>query len=183
MTPTIEIADAIAAGVSEAIRKASEAIVRKQHKEGFWWADLTADTTLESDYILQELWNHPPVDGVWNPPTRDRIDRAVATILSRQLPDGGFNIYLQGPSEVSASVKAYFALKVAGVSSDEPRMLRLRDRILALGGVQAANSYVRINLSLFGLVPRAACPSIPPEIILPAGEVFFTRCLPGRGRS
>jgi squalene-hopene/tetraprenyl-beta-curcumene cyclase len=173
MTPTIEITNAIAAGVAEAIRKASEAIVLKQHKEGFWWADLTADTTLESDYILQELWNHSPVNGVWNPPTRERIDRAVTTILSRQLPDGGFNIYLQGPSEVSASVKAYFALKVAGVSPDESRMIRLRNRILELGGVQAANSYVRINLSLFGLVPRSACPSIPPEIILLPGNFLY----------
>lgn len=171
--PTVEITDAIAAGVLEAIRKASEAVVRKQHKEGFWWADLTADTTLESDYILQELWNYPPVGGVWNPPTRERIDRAVATIRARQLADGGFNIYLQGPSEVSASIKAYFALKVAGMPADEPRMVRLRDRILELGGVQAANSYVRINLSLFGLVPRAACPSIPPEIVLLPGNFLY----------
>ena len=50
----------------------------KQHRDGYWWADLTADTTLESDYILLELWRHPPVDGVWNPPARDRINRAVA---------------------------------------------------------------------------------------------------------
>ena len=92
MTPSIEITHTLATGVTEAIRKASEALLRKQHAEGFWWADLTADSTLESDYILQELWNHPPLDGVWNPPSRDRIGRAVASILSRQLPDGGFNI-------------------------------------------------------------------------------------------
>jgi len=55
-----------------------------QHRDGYWWADLTADTTLESDYILLELWWHPPVDGVWDPPTRDRIGRAVRSILARQ---------------------------------------------------------------------------------------------------
>jgi squalene-hopene/tetraprenyl-beta-curcumene cyclase len=127
---------------------------------------LRADTTLESDYIMGELWLHPPVNGVWEPPTRPRIDRAVASILSRQLKDGGFNIYLHGPSEVNASIKAYFALKVAGVPSDDSRMVRLRNRILELGGLQAANSYVRINLSLFDQFPREGCPSIPPEIIL-----------------
>src|SRR5664279_1228298 len=116
MTPSIESTQSLAVGVTEAIRKASEALLRKQQAEGFWWADLTADSTLESDYILQELWNHPPVNGIWNPPSRDRIDRAAASIFSRQLADGGFNIYLQGPSEISASVKAYFALKVAGQS-------------------------------------------------------------------
>jgi len=173
MTPTAEITDSISAGVSATIRKAAEAIVQNQHPDGFWCADLTADSTLESDYILQELWDHPPEHGVWNPPSRDRIDRAVAAIFARQLPDGGFNIYLQGPSEISASVKGYFALKVAGVPVDEPRMSRLRQRILELGGLQAANSYVRINLSLFGLVPRDACPSIPPEIILLPGNFIY----------
>ncbi len=82
------------------------------------------------------------------------------------MPDGGFNIYLKGPSEINASIKAYFALKVAGISPDDVRMVRLRGRIIELGGLQGANSYVRVNLSLFGLFPREACPSVPPEIIL-----------------
>ena len=153
-------------GAADAIRKAAQSLLSRQNGEGFWWADLTADTTLESDYILLQLWLHPPVDGVWNPPTRPMIERAVAAILARQLHDGGFNIYRKGPSEVSASIKAYFALKLAGVAASDPRMLRLRDRILELGGMQAANSYVQINLSLFDLFPREACPSIPPEMIL-----------------
>ena len=153
-------------GVGDVIRRAAASLINRQNREGFWWADLRADTTLESDYILMELWLHPPVDGVWNPPTRPKIERAVVAILARQLEDGGFNIYRKGPAEVNASIKAYFALKVAGVAASDPRMLRLRDRILELGGLQAANSYVRINLSLFNLFPREACPSIPPEIIL-----------------
>ena len=91
------------------------------------------------------------MDGVWNPPTRPKVDRAVNAILSRQLDDGGFNIYLHGPAEISASIKAYFALKIAGLSvfrlaDDAPP----RSKILELGGLQAANSYVRTNLSLFG---------------------------------
>src|SRR5947209_2032439 len=149
-----------------AIRRAAASLLRRQYPEGYWWADLTADTTLESDYILTQLWLHPPVNGVWDPPARPQIDRAVDAILARQLPDGGFNIYLQGPSEVSASIKAYVALKLAGVDVDDRPMRRLRERILALGGLQAANSYVRVNLSLFGLYPRENCPAIPPELIL-----------------
>jgi hypothetical protein len=94
------------------------------------------------------------LNGVWNPPTRPSIDKAVRSILARQLPDGGFNIYAEGPSEISATVKAYSALKLAGWPYDDPRMARLRERILALGGMQAANSYVKINLSLFDLYPR-----------------------------
>lgn len=173
MKSGIQVADALATGTAQALRRSSDYLLGLQRAEGFWWAELTADTTLESDYILLELWLHPPVGGVWNPPARARIDRAVASILARQLPDGGFNIYPQGPCDVSASVKAYFALKVAGVASDDSRMARLRDRILALGGMQAANSYVKINLSLFNLYPRNCCPSIPPEImLLPANFIY-----------
>jgi hypothetical protein len=107
---------------------------------------------------------------VWNPPDRGRIQRAAERILSRQLPDGGFNIYVKGPSEISASVKAYFALKLAGLPVDDPRMARLRERILALGGMQAANSYTKVNLSLFDLYPREGTPSIPPGDHAAAGQ-------------
>ena len=166
MKSSLHISESLNLAVAGAVSRASTWLLRRQTSEGFWWADLRADSTLESDYILMELWLHPPVNGVWNPPTRPRIDRAVAAILARQLADGGFNIYLHGPSEINASIKAYFALKVAGIDPDDHRMQRLRERILELGGLQAANSYVRVNLGLFGLFPRDACPAIPPEIIL-----------------
>ena len=166
MKPRLRREDSLNSAARDAIGKAACALLERQASQGFWWADLRADTTLESDYIMMELWLNPPVDGVWNPPTRTKIDRAVESIFARQLEDGGFNIYLKGPSEVSASIKAYFALKVAGISPSDPRMIRLRERILELGGLQAANSYVRTNLSLFDLFPRDACPCIPPEIVL-----------------
>jgi squalene-hopene/tetraprenyl-beta-curcumene cyclase len=137
-----------------------------QARDGHWCAELTADSTLESDFILFQLWLDPPKDGVWEPRTRSLIDKAGRSILARQLPDGGFNIYVKGPSEVSASVKAYVALRLAGLGKNDSRLVPLRERILALGGIQAANSYVKINLSLFNLYPREECPSIPPEVAL-----------------
>jgi squalene-hopene/tetraprenyl-beta-curcumene cyclase len=97
----------------------------------------------------------------------------VRSILERQLPDGGFNIYAGGPSEVSATVKAYCALKLAGVPTESPELSKARERILALGGLQAANSYVKINLSLFGLYPRKHVPSVPPEITMLPGNVLY----------
>lgn len=166
MKSSLQVSDSLYFTVADTIRKASSALLQRQSLEGYWCPDLKADTTLESDYIMLQLWLHPPVDGVWDPPTRPLVDKAVAAILARQLEDGGFNIYLHGPSEISASIKAYFALKLAGLPVADPRMKRLRDRILKMGGLQAANSYVRTNLSLFGLYPRNACPSIPPELIL-----------------
>ncbi|MEP6717012.1 MAG: squalene--hopene cyclase, partial [Terriglobia bacterium] len=161
------------AAARQSMGRAAEHLLSLQKTDGHWCALLTADTTLESDYILLQLWLHPPVEGVWNPPNRGRIDRAVDRILSRQLSDGGFNIYVQGPSEISASVKAYFALKLAGLSYDDSRLSRLRERILALGGLQAANSYTKVNLSLFDLFPRDGTPSIPPEILLLPGKLLY----------
>src|SRR5579864_3289079 len=102
-----------------ASRRAASYLAGYQQRDGHWCAELTADTTLESDYILFQLWLYPPTDGVWSPKTQSLIDKAARSILERQLPDGGFNIYVQGPSEVNASVKAYFALKLAGVEVDD----------------------------------------------------------------
>src|SRR4029077_18476044 len=122
---------------TETLRLAAQSLLSRQTSEGYWWADLTADTTLESDYILLQLWLHPPANGVWNPPTQALINKAVRSIFERQLPDGGFNIYPLGPTDISATVKAYFSLKVAGVAYNDPRLARARERILALGGIQA----------------------------------------------
>src|SRR3984893_5284043 len=166
MSAPLQIRTTLESAAQQAMRRAAEYLAGLQARDGHWCAELTADTTLESDYILFQLWLDPPKEGVWEPATRPLIDRAVRSILDRQLPDGGFNIYVKGPSEVSASVKAYFALKLAGLPVDDSRMTRLRDRILALGGIQAANSWVKVNLSLFDLYPRQYCPSIPPEVVL-----------------
>jgi squalene-hopene/tetraprenyl-beta-curcumene cyclase len=166
-TPSLQVSDSLSAAASQTVRRAVDFLLSLQHRDGYLWADLTGgDATLESDYILLELWKHPPVNGVWSPPTRPLIEKAVRSILNRQLPDGGFNIYHGGPSEISASIKAYTALKLAGLAYDDPNLSRLRERILALGGLQAANSYVKINLSLFGLFPREYTPAIAPEFML-----------------
>jgi len=158
---------------ANALSRAIEALAAQQAKEGFWCGELTADSTLESDYILLQLWLHQPSGAEWNPPSRPRIEKAARSILDRQLPDGGFNIYIDGPSEINATVKAYCALKLAGLAVDSEPLRRARARILELGGMQAANSYVKINLSLFGLYPRRHVPSVPPEIVMLPGNVLY----------
>ena len=137
-----------------------------QREDGFWCGELTADSTLESDWLLLLLWLYPPQGGVWNPPAREKVDRAVSRFLRGSCPMAASVSTPRGPSDVSASVKAYFALKLAGIPVDSEPMTRLRERILALGGIQAANSYVKINFSLFNLYPRDHVATVPPEIIL-----------------
>src|ERR1041384_2841704 len=125
MTPTLKSEDTLLESVARASRRAAECLLTMQHSDGYWNALLTADSTLESDYILLLLWMYPPVDGSWKLPPKEqaRLNRAVQSILARQLPDGGFNIYVKGPSEVSATVKAYFALKLSGMPVEDPRMI------------------------------------------------------------
>src|SRR5580692_7418115 len=129
MSAPLQIGSTLASAASEAARRAAAHVARLQKPEGEWCAELTADSTLESDYILFQLWLYPPINGKWDPKTRPQVDKAARSILRRQLRDGGFNIYIEGPSEINASVKAYFALKLAGLTADDSRMVRLRQRI------------------------------------------------------
>src|ERR1017187_7810268 len=156
-----------------AMARACEALFARQSPDGFWCGELTADTTLESDYILLQLWMHQPEGDVWDPPAKERIAKACTSILDRQLSDGGFNLYRGGPAELNATIKAYCALKLAGHSPDSEPLRRARRTILDLGGLQGANSFVKINLSLFGVYPRQHAPSVPPEIVLLPGNVLY----------
>lgn len=167
------ISKSIAGRIQKAIKMAENALLSLQEPEGYWCGDLTSDSTLESDYVLLQLWLHAPVGKRWNPPTANRVQRAASSILDQQLPDGGWNIYPGGPGEINATAKAYTALKLAGADAREPHMIRARDCVLRLGGVQMCNSYTKINLSLFGLYPRQYVPSVPPEIMLLPGNILY----------
>jgi squalene-hopene/tetraprenyl-beta-curcumene cyclase len=153
--------------VTASIEDATRYLLDCRRPEGFWAGELEADTTLESDYILLQLWLHQPdAGGRWNPPTLARVEKAARYILGKQTSTGGWNIYHEGPDNVSACVKAYFALKLVGLPGAGMALARARRRISELGGVEAANSYTKIYLSYFGLFDREKTPTIPPEVFL-----------------
>jgi len=116
------------------------------------------DSTLVSDMIAYHHWNRK-VNKEWQ-------RKAVNHIFSMQLSDGGWNIYYGGPSEVNATIKAYLALKLAGVPVTDPRMLRAREMALNLGGVPRMNTFSKLYLALIGLYPWEYVPTIPCEVIL-----------------
>src|SRR5207249_10982906 len=94
-------------------------------------------------------------------------------ILIRQLDDGGWNIYFGVPSEINASVKGYFALKLAGYSPDLPFMRKARENILRLGGIPRMNTFSKLYLALLGQFPWKYLPTIPVEmIVLPRWAPF-----------
>jgi squalene-hopene/tetraprenyl-beta-curcumene cyclase len=152
----------------------AEALQSRQNPKGYWCGDLTADSTLQSDYILLQMWLYPPAqDGSWDPPTLPKIRKAARAILEAQLEDGGWNIYHPGPAEINATVRAYAMLKMTGMDPADARMRKARDLILKLGGLQACNSYTKINYSFFNLFPRKYCPTIPPEIMIIPGNLLY----------
>jgi len=158
-------------GQSEAIEDAmrrSQAwlLGRQNQREGFWVAELEADTTLTSEYLMLRRFMEV-VD-----PERER--KAIRYLRAMQLPDGGWPIYYGGPAEISASVKAYFALKLAGVPAAEPCMVRAREAILGMGGVVAANVFTKITLALFDQYDWRGIPSMPPEIVLLPKRFYFS---------
>ena len=159
----------------QAVDAACDYLLNRQTSEGYWVGEAEGDTTLESDYVLLQLWLHQPDgDGKWNPPTRTLVDAACRRIADKQLEDGGWSIYPHGPANISASVKAYCALKLGGFSENGERLRRAAARIVDLGGIEAANSYTKLYLSYFSLYPRSEVPSIPPEIFLLPTEHRFS---------
>jgi len=158
----------------EAVERAGRYLIEQQSVEGYWLGELEADTTLESDYILFHLWMDPPPEtGVWRPRAADKVREAARYVRERQSGAGGWNLYPGGPDNLSATVKAYFALKVAGDGAEEPHMLAARRRILDLGGIEKTNSYTRIYLSFFGLFDREKIPALPPELILLPPQAYL----------
>src|SRR5438309_9045346 len=148
----------IDADIQSAIERAQENLLRQQRPDGHWCGELLVDSTLCSDYVLYMHW-------------LDEVDeelqaRCVRHILKRQLPDGGWNIYYGGASEINASVKAYFALKLAGYSPDLPFMREARSNILRLGGIPRMNTFSKLYLALLGQFPWKYLPTIPVEMIL-----------------
>src|SRR5450631_961854 len=151
--------DDIKARVAAAIDASRKYLLSLQHpEEGYWCGELGADTTLESDYIL--------LHRLLGTESRERTQKCANEILSHQNEDGGWPIFNGGPSNISASVKAYFALKMAGHSPEHPALSKARERILAMGGVTEVNTFTKIYLCFLGQYDYDAVPAIPPEITL-----------------
>jgi len=144
--------------IASAIARAQENLLRQQKPDGHWCGELIVDSTLCSDYILFMHWCGD-VDAQLQ-------RRCVRHILKRQLPDGGWNIYHGGPSEINASAKAYFALKLAGCSVDAPFMQEARANIIRRGGIPQMNTFSKLYLALLGQFPWKYLPAIPVEMVL-----------------
>lgn len=142
----------------QTIQRTTDWLLQQQHAPGYWVAELEGDTILESEYILLLAWLK-----------REHTEKArkcANYLLQKQMPEGGWNLYPGGPLEISASVKAYFALKLTGHDPASEPMQRARKAILAAGGVDRVNSFTRFYLAMLGQLDYRYCPAVPAELVL-----------------
>jgi squalene-hopene/tetraprenyl-beta-curcumene cyclase len=149
--------DAVTAS-GQASRHSSEALLRLQREDGHWAFELEADATIPAEYILLDHFL-----GTINQPLHERMANYLREI---QEDHGGWPLFHRGELNISASVKAYYALKCVGDDVNAPHMARAREAILKAGGAAASNVFTRIQMALFGAVPWTAVPVMPVEIML-----------------
>ncbi len=157
----------VAYRVETAIEEGCAWLGATQADDGHWAFELEADATIPSEYILL---NHFLGD------IDDEMEQRLARYLraKQDLRHGGWPLYHDGDLDISATVKAYYALKLVGDSPDAPHMAAAREAVLNAGGAERANVFTRITLALFGQAPWRAAPIMPPEVMMfPQWAPFF----------
>lgn len=144
--------------LNTAIARTRDYLLAQQDPAGFWCAELEGDTILESEYILLLAF--------LGQEQSERARQAARYIVDQQLPTGGWAIYPDGPVEISASVKAYWVLKITGHDPQAEYMQRACRAIRQAGGAEKVNSFTRYYMALLGAISYDQCPAVPPELIL-----------------
>jgi squalene-hopene/tetraprenyl-beta-curcumene cyclase len=145
-------------GLDGAIERARNALLSGQAPDGHWVGECQGEHSITAEYLL--------LCHLLDRVNRDKERKMVRFLRRVQRADGGFNLYEGGPTNLSATIKAYFALKMAGVPVDDEAMVRARERILELGGPTRANVFTKIQLALFGEYDWNGVPAMPVEIML-----------------
>jgi len=145
--------------LEKGITSAAAAMRDLQRDDGHWVFELEADDTIPSEYVLLRHHLGEPVDAT--------LEAKIAKyIRRRQGTHGGWALVQDGPFDMSASVKAYFALKMIGDSVDAAHMVRARQAILSRGGAINSNVFTRFTLAMYGVLTWKSVPLLPVEIML-----------------
>jgi squalene-hopene/tetraprenyl-beta-curcumene cyclase len=145
--------------IENAITAAKKALLALQRDDGHFVFELEADATIPAEYVLMRHYLAEPVDAA--------LEAKIANYLRRiQSENGGWPLFHDGASNISASVKAYYALKMIGAGTEEPYMKKARGWILSQGGASHANVFTRNLLALFGAIPWTGVPVMPVEIMV-----------------
>ena len=143
--------------VRKARHRATDALLALQTREGYWWAELESNVSITAEYLMLHCFL-----GL----ARDKFPGLVREILSQQLDNGGWSLWQGDGGELSTTVEAYQALKMAGLPATDPRLTKARQFILERGGALASRVFTRIYLALFGQVSWDGIPLLPVEFML-----------------
>ncbi len=153
--------DQVAASLDSAV----QCLLNKHHADGYWVGELQGDSILESEYIMLKFFLEQE-----NDPNLPLIANYLRSI---QQEDGGWSMFPGGNSDLSGTVKGYFALKLMGDDIQASHMRAARRVVAQLGGAEQCNSFSKFYLAALGQISYAACPSIPPEIVLLPKWIYF----------
>jgi squalene-hopene/tetraprenyl-beta-curcumene cyclase len=153
------VTDSRVPALEERIQSAARALLERQKPDGHWVFELEADATIPAEYVLMRHQLGEPVNA--------ELERKIAVYLRRiQGAHGGWPLFHEGDFDMSASVKAYFALKMIGDPIDADHMRRAREAIRARGGAARSNVFTRTLLALYGCICWRAVPMMPVEVML-----------------
>ena len=151
--------------LDKAIERTRDFFFREQLPDGYWWAELESNVTITAEYIM--LFHFlGMVD-------RLRERKMAHYLLSKQTEEGAWAVWFGGPGDLSTTVEAYFALKLAGYAADDPVMCKARDFILSKGGILKTRVFTKIFLALFGEFSWLGVPSMPIELMMLPDWAYF----------
>jgi squalene-hopene/tetraprenyl-beta-curcumene cyclase len=148
-----------------AIERSRDFFFREQLPAGYWWAELESNVTITAEYLM--LFHFlGMVD-------KERERKIANYLLSKQTEEGSWTIWYGGPGDLSTTIEAYFALKLAGYQADHPAMAKARAFVLANGGIIKSRVFTKIFLALFGEFAWFGVPSMPIELMLLPNWAYF----------
>ena len=144
--------------IAQACRRTQAYYVSEQQPDGYWWYELESNVTITAEYLM--FFHFVGMKD------EERDKKIARYILRQQRADGTWAIHYGGKGDLSATVEAYFALKLAGFPAEEPAMKKARQFILSQGGAERSRVFTKVFLALFGQIDWEAAPSVPVEIMI-----------------
>ncbi len=163
------IKHAIQSRLGDAVRRAQDYLFAQQNLEGYWWAELEANVTLTAEYVMLHrifIYSDPGNKRSNGKDREQQIQQMARYLLREQRAHGGWELFYDDGGELSTTIEAYFALKLAGHSPDESPMQQARRFILERGGLTRARVFTKLHLALFGAYPWEGIPTLPPWFML-----------------
>jgi squalene-hopene/tetraprenyl-beta-curcumene cyclase len=144
-----------------AMDRARRHLLGLQRTDGEWWGELEANATMTAQHVFTMSMLGLADDAMRR--------KAAAELLATQRDDGSWPVWFGGPPDLAAGIESYYALRLCGVPADDPRMLRARDVVRSLGGINRSRFFTRLWLAAMDRYPWDHLPYLPPEMIfLPA---------------